>query len=178
MELAQSLAQRRFPIDLFLDDLKGHPLHRIGGTAVFLTVTPEGTPPALMHHVKHNHVLHEKVILFTIVTADTPTVRPSRRLIIKDLGQGFYRLICRFGFAETPNVPKAMDLASKAGLHVDLATTTFYLGRETLLTSGTSKMSRWRKELFAFLARNAQSPMAYFGIPPNRVVELGAQIEL
>jgi len=178
MELAQSLAQRRFPIGLFLDDLKERPLHRVKGTAVFLTVTPEGTPPALLHHVKHNHVLHEKVILFTIVTADTPMVRPSRRLTIEDLGQGFYRLICRFGFMEKPNVPESMDLASRAGLGIDIATTTFYLGRETLLTSGISKMPRWRKELFAFLARNAQNPMAYFGIPPNRVIEIGAQIEL
>ncbi len=178
IHLAQSMMQRRFPIGPFLEDLRVHGLQRVKGTAVFLTVTPEGTPPALLHHVKHNHVLHEKVILFTIVTADTPTIQPSKRLTIEDLGQGFYRLISRYGFSEKPNVPDIMNLASQSGLKTDPATTTYYLGRETLLTTGQSKMPRWRKELFAFLARNAQSPMAYFGIPPNRVVELGAQIEL
>jgi len=177
-QLGNKLMKNRFPIDLFLEDLKFHSLQRVKGTAVFLTVSAEGTPPALMHHVKHNHVLHDKVILFTIVTKDTPNVPTSERLTIEDLGQGFYRLICRYGYMEKPNVPKMMALASRMGLKTEPATTTFYMGRETLLTSGDSRMMKWRKGLFAFMARNAQSPMAYFGIPPNRVVELGAQIEL
>jgi KUP system potassium uptake protein len=177
-QLAQKLTQSRFPIELFLEDLRMHPLGRVRGTAVFLTVSPEGTPPALLHHVKHNHMLHEKVILFTILTADTPTVPDAQRARIMELGQGFYRLTARFGFMEKPDVLKVMDQAAKLGLKRDPATTTFYLGRETLLTSGDSRMARWRKELFAFEARNAQSPMAYFGIPANRVIEIGAQIEL
>ncbi len=177
-QLGQKLRQSRFPINLFLDDLRVHDLQRVRGTAVFLTVSPEGTPPALLHHVKHNHVLHEKVILFTIVTADTPTVKNFERVTVDDLGQGFFRLICRYGFMEKPDVPSIMGLASRLGLKVDPAVTTFYMGRETLLTSGNSRMAGWRKELFSFLARNAQTPMAYFGIPPNRVIEIGAQIEL
>ncbi|HQJ08861.1 MAG TPA: KUP/HAK/KT family potassium transporter [Deltaproteobacteria bacterium] len=177
-QLGNKLMKSRFPIDLFLEDLKFHSLQRVKGAAVFLTVSAEGTPPALLHHVKHNHVLHEKVVLFTIVTADTPSVPTSERLTIEDLGQGFYRLICRYGYMEKPDVPKMMTLASRMGLKTEPATTTFYMGRETLLTSGDSRMMRWRKGLFVFMARNAQSPMAYFGIPPNRVVELGAQIEL
>jgi KUP system potassium uptake protein len=177
-QLSQKLMQSRFPIDLFLEDLKMHPLHRVRGTAVFLTVSPEGTPPALLHHVKHNHVLHEKVILFTIMTTDTPTVPDSQRLASEDLGQGFFRLISRYGYMEKPDVPKVMALASKLGLKTDPAITTYYMGRETLLTSGHTKMRAWRKWLFVFMARNAQSPMAYFGMPPNRVIEIGAQIEL
>ncbi len=177
-QLSQKLMQSRFPIDLFLEDLKTHPLHRVKGTAVFLTVSPEGTPPALLHHVKHNHVLHEKVILFTIVTADTPTVPDSQRLAGEDLGQGFFRLVSRYGYMEKPDVPKVMALASKVGLWTDPAVTTYYMGRETLLTSGHTKLSSWRKWIFVFMARNAQSPMAYFGMPPNRVIEIGAQIEL
>jgi KUP system potassium uptake protein len=145
---------------------------------VFLTVSPEGTPPALLHHVKHNHVLHEKVILFTIMTTDMPTEPNARRLTSEDLGQGFYRLISRFGYMEKPEVPKIMAMASKLGLKTDPAITTYYMGRETLLTSGHTKMRAWRKGLFTFMARNAQSPMAYFGMPPNRVIEIGAQIEL
>ncbi len=176
--LARKLMQSRFPIDLFLEDLRMHPIQRVKGTAVFLTVSPEGTPPALLHHVKHNHVLHEKVILFTIITTDTPKVEPSEKMNVDDLGQGFYRLISRYGYMEKPDVPKAMALASRYGLKADPAITTFYMGRETLLTSGHSKMMGWRKGIFAFMARNAQSPMAYFGIPPNRVIEIGAQIEL
>jgi len=177
-QLAKKLMQSRFPIDLFLEDLKQHPLHRVKGTAVFLTVSPEGTPPALLHHVKHNHVLHEKVILFTMTTVDTPTVPDRQRLTGEDLGQGFYRLISRFGYMEKPDVPKVMAMASRLGLKTDPAVTTYYMGRETLLTSGHTKMSAWRKGLFSFMARNAQSPMAYFGMPPNRVIEIGAQIEL
>jgi KUP system potassium uptake protein len=177
-QLASKLLQSRFPIELFLEDLRMHPLGRVRGSAVFLTVSPEGTPPALLHHVKHNHMLHEKVVLVTLATSDTPTVPDAQRVKVIELGQGFYRLVARFGFMEKPDVPKIMKLAAKLGLKSDPATTTYYMGRETLLTSGDSRMAKWRKELFAFEARNAQSPMAYFGIPPNRVVELGAQIEL
>jgi KUP system potassium uptake protein len=177
-QLGAKLKQSRFPTELFLEDLRMHPIQRVKGTAVFLTVTPEGTPPALLHHVKHNHVLHEKVILFTMTTADTPTVPDEQRLAVRELGQGFYRLISRFGFMEKPDEPTVMVMASRLGLETDPALATYYLGRETLLTSGDSRMMKWRKEFFAFMSRNAQSPMSFFGIPPNRVVEIGAQIEL
>ncbi len=177
-QLGQKLMQSRLPIDLFLEDLRMHPLQRVRGTAVFMTVSPEGTPPALLHHVKHNHMLHEKVILFTMITLDIPLVASEERILIEDLGQGFYRLVSKFGYMEKPDVPKIMSLAIKKGMKTDLALTTYFMGRETLLTTGTSKMMAWRKGLFAFMARNAQSPMSYFGIPPNRVIEIGAQIEL
>lgn len=176
--LAQKLLRNRFSMNLFLEDLELHPLHRVRGTAVFLTVSPEGTPPALLHHVKHCDILHSMVVLFTMVTIDIPVVPDSEKLTIEDLGQGFYRLICRLGYMEKPDVPKIMDLASRHGLKTDPAVTTYFMGRETLLTSGRSRMTGWRKAFFAFMSRNAQTPMAYFGIQPNRVIEIGAQIEL
>ncbi|MRR35864.1 potassium transporter Kup, partial [bacterium] len=177
-QLAQKLLKSRFPIDLFLEDLKMHPLHRVRGTAVFLTVSPAGTPPALLHHVKHNDVLHSKVVLFSMMTVDIPAVPESERLTVEDLGQGFYRLVARFGYMEKPDVPTIMKLASRPGLRTNPAVTTYFMGRETILTSGHSRMMGWRKAFFAFMSRNAQSPMAYFGIQPNRVIEIGAQIEL
>jgi KUP system potassium uptake protein len=130
----------------------------------------------LLHHVKHNHILHEHVVLLTIQSTDVPTVEDDQRVRLEDLGQGFYRLIALYGYMETPNVPKIMKFASGCGLPQDPAKASFYLGRETLLTTGVSRMMRWRKAIFAFMSRNAANPTVYFGIPPNQVVELGAQI--
>jgi len=177
-QLSRAMLEKRFPIDLFLQDVAAHNVHRVYGTAVFMTVSPEGTPSALLHHVKHNHVLHEKVILLSIRTMDIPSVPVCDRLKVDDLGQGFYRLLAQYGYMEKPSIPEIMDLAWEMGLSIDPDNTTYYLGRETLLTTGTSKMAGWRKALFAFMSRNASNPTSYFGIPPNRVVELGAQIEL
>lgn len=177
-ELFLKMQEKRFPLELFLEDLAVHNLHRVYGTAVFMTVSPVGTPAALLHHVKHMHVLHERVILLSIRTVDSPSVPACDRLKIEDLGQGFYRLNAAFGFMETPSVPEIMRVAADQGLAFDPATTTYFLGRENLLTSGDAHMAAWRKMLFAFMSRNASNPTSYFGIPPNRVVELGAQIEL
>ena len=151
---------------------------RVPGTAVFMTLSPEGTPPTLLHHIKHNHVLHEKVVLLSIISKDTPTVPADERIKLTDLGQGFYRVEAFYGFMQKPNVPQIMKMVAQYGLVTDPMTTTFYLGRETLLTGGKSKMMRWRKAIFAFMSRNAGNPTSYFGIPANRVVELGTQIEL
>ena len=109
---------------------------------------------------------------------DVPVVPAKERVKIEDMGQGFYRLLAFYGFMEKPDVPRVMRLASSLGLVTDPARTSFYLGRETLFTTGDSKMMRWRKALFAFMSRNAANPAGYFGIPPNRVVELGAQVVL
>jgi KUP system potassium uptake protein len=177
-KLSQKLLSIRFPLNLFLDDIEKHNPHRVKGTAVFMTVSPVGTPPALLHHVKHNQVLHERVILLSIRTEDVPNVPSSDRIQVEALGQGFFRIIAQYGFMEYPNIPEIMKLASKNGVETDPATTTYYMGRETLLTGGDSRMMRWRKSLFAFMSRNASNPTIYFSIPPNRVIELGAQIEL
>jgi KUP system potassium uptake protein len=175
-ELKQRLLADRLPLEAFLSDIARHGMPRVRGTAVFMTLSPEGTPPTLLHHVKHNHVLHEHVVLLTIKSADVPAVADDQRVSLEDLGQGFYRLTALYGYMETPNVPRIMKLAAGCGLSVGPTKTSFYLGRETLLTTGTSRMMRWRKAIFAFMSRNAANPTVYFGIPPNQVVELGTQI--
>jgi len=179
-ELSSRLLASRFPIELFLEDVARHDIMRVRGTAVFMTVSPIGTPAALMHHLKHNHVLHQRVIILSIRTDSIPSVAKYDRLKVEDLGNGFFRLQGVYGFMESPNVPELMEIAKRNGLDTDPATTSYYLGKETLLTSGVSKtkMMSWRKALFAFMSRNASNATSYFGIPPNRVIELGAQIEL
>ena len=117
-------------------------------------------------------------MLLSILPTDVPTVPARERVKVEDLGQGFYRVVAYNGFMQRPNVPEIMKLASDLGLPIDEAETTYYLGRVSLFTTGDSKMMRWRKVLFAFMSRNAGSPAAYFGLPANRVVELGAQIQL
>lgn len=175
-ELNRKLQVERLPVEVFLDDLANLP--RVPGTAVFMTLSPAGIPPTLLHHVKHSHMLHEKVLLLTIRFVDVPSVPDKERVTIQDLGQGFYRLEALNGFMQIPDVPKILKIASIDGLETEPMTTTFYLGREALLTTGTVKMMRWRKALFAFMSRNAGTPAAYFILPANRVVELGAQVEL
>ena len=128
--------------------------------------------------MKHNDALPERVILLSIISADAPFVSRKKRLLLEDLGQGFHRLVALYGFMQTPSVPEILEVAQDRGLEVDLNTTSFYLGRETLLTSGETKMASWRKSLFAFLSRNAWNVSTYFGIPPGRVIELGAQVEV
>ncbi|MBP1709930.1 MAG: potassium transporter [Deltaproteobacteria bacterium] len=177
-ELSRKLADATLPVDLFLAGVSKRKLPRVPGTAVFMTLSSEGTPKTLLHHMKHNHMLHEKVVLLSIHTLDSPDVPTGERIKLDDLGQGFYRVVATYGYMQTPNVPEIMQDVTPYGLITEPMTTTFYLGRETLLTGGESKMMRWRKAVFAFMSRNAGNPTAYFGIPANRVVELGAQIEL
>jgi KUP system potassium uptake protein len=166
------------PIDLFLTDVAQSKPQRVRGTAVFMTSLPTGVPPVLLHHLKHNKVLHDAVILLSVITENIPIVGGRDRLEIEALGEGFWRITARYGFMERPNVMKMLRRAQLAGVPVDPATASFYLGRETLLTSGKSPMARWRKYLFAFLTRNARTATSYFSLPPNRVVELGTQVEL
>ena len=177
-ELARKLLGERFPLESFLTEISKNNLPRVPGTAVFMTLSPVGTPPTLLHHVKHNHTLHEKVVLLSIRTTDAPKVPPSEWIKLDELEQGFYRVVASYGYMQTPNVPQIMQYVVRYGLVTEPMTTTFFLGRETLLTGGRSKMMNWRKAIFAFMSRNAGNPTAYFGIPANRVVELGAQIKL
>lgn len=177
-ELSKKMISTRFPLSLFLEDIARKNPMRVEGTAVFMTVSPVGTPSALLHHFKHNRMLHERVIVLSVRSADVPTVPEAERLKVEELGQGFYRLLAFYGFMETPNVPYVLRMASRFGLDADPVTTTYFLGRETLATGGDSKMMRWRKSLFAFMSRNAWTAPAYFGIPSDRVIEIGVQIEL
>ncbi|MBM4283684.1 MAG: potassium transporter Kup [Deltaproteobacteria bacterium] len=176
--LAKRFAEARVPIEVILHDIATYKLVRTPGTAAFLSVSPEGTPLVLLHHLKHNDALHERVILLSIISTDTPFVAPRERLTITDLGYGFHRVVASYGFMETPNVPEVAQLATTRGVEMDTFSTSFYLGRESLLSSGDAGMAPWRKALFIFLSRNAWNVSTYFGIPPNRVVELGSQVEL
>jgi len=168
----------RLPMKVFLEDLARHDIPRVKGTAVFLSANPEGTSPVLLHHLKHTKVLHERVILLSMKTANRPSVKARERVEVEDLGQGFFSVIAHNGFMQRPNVPEIMKMAAKHGLQINPAETTFYLGRVTIFTHGDSKMILWRKTLFAFMARAAGSPTAYFNLPADRVVELGTQIQL
>jgi KUP system potassium uptake protein len=153
-------------------------VHRAKGTAVFMTGNPEGVPPALLHNLKHNQVLHERVVVLCMVTeAGVPFVPGRSRLTVEPLGEGFWRLQAHYGFMETPNVKEVVGRAATAGLTMDLMRTTFFLGRETLVPTNR-RMSLWRSKLFAWMSQNARSATAFFDIPPNRVVELGAHVEL
>ena len=166
------------PLDAFLEDLKLHPLHRVAGTAVFMSPNKGVTPTVLLHHVKHNKALHAQVVLLAVESARVPEVPPDRRIEVESRGQGFFQVVARYGFMQTPNVPEVMEACREHGVVHQTNSTSYFLGRETLLTTGKTGMSRWRKALFAFLSRNARSATAYFGLPPNRVVELGQQVSL
>jgi len=176
--LGEAIRPTLLPLDVFLGDVSSSKPHRVGGTAVFMASNPEGTPPALLHNFKHNQVLHEHVVLLSVQSLPVPEAPAAQRLNVEELGEGFFRVTAQFGFMETPNVPEALRRCREHGLVVLPDRASFYLGRETLVANGASKMARWRKTLFAFISRNARPATSYFGLPPNRVVELGAQIEL
>ena len=166
------------PIDLFMSDLESQKPHRVKGTAVFMTSNVEGAPVVLLHHFKHNKCLHEQIVLLSVVTDRVPEVDKKSRVSVKEMGQGFFQVVAHYGFMQTPNVPDILRACRDAGLSAIQNDTSYFLGRETLLTTGKSGLWKWRKVLFAFLSRNAKSATSFFGIPPNRVVEMGAQIEL
>jgi KUP system potassium uptake protein len=167
----------RMPLDLFLSDFAKHKIPRVPGTAVFMSLTPQGTSPVLLHQLKHNKLLHEKVVLLSILSSNVPVVAAKDRVKVEYLGQGFYRIVAHNGYMQRPGVPEILKTASKYGFPFQENETTYFLGRVTVFPTGDSKMWHWRKGLFAFLARNSGSPAGYFDLPANRVVELGAQIQ-
>ena len=176
--LAERLQERTLPIQMFLDDVAGNPPHRVPGTAVFMYGSRDGTPPALLHSLKHYKVLHEKTVFLSIETQEVPHVDEAERVEVTELGHGFYRIVASYGFMEEPNVPEALAGVRVDGLDLDPGRTTFFLGRETLIPSKKPGMAPWREHLFAVMSRNARPATSFFGLRPNRVVELGAQIEL
>ena len=193
VRLSALVNENTLPMDLFLQDIARRQPHRVRGTAVFLTSNAAGAPPVLLHHLKHNQVLHEKVMLMSVVTEEIPQVDEADRVQCRELGEGFYQIVAHYGFMETPDVPavlRSLGQPATTGtpVSVTVTSTTFYLGRETLIAtdgrrrdaasaSTVGRMARWRKKLFIVMTRNAQSATAFFSLPPNRVVELGAQIQ-
>jgi len=177
-EIVQDLLRRgMLPIDLLLADLENRKTARVPGLAVFMTREPEGAPVVLLHHLKHNKVLHQQVVLLSILSEEVPEIPDAERITIQRLPQGFYRITARYGFMETTDVPTILARAREAGLDSKPLDTTYYLGREQLIPTGVTPLWSWRKKLFVFMSRNSRSATAFYGIPPNRVVELGAQIE-
>jgi KUP system potassium uptake protein len=175
---ARELAKMQMRFDDLLKTLKLDPPPRVKGTAVFMTQDADGAPPALLHQLKHNQILHEQVVILTIATADAPTVPLPERVEITQIGRGFWRVVARYGFMETPSVPEVMRQAAAQGLETFRGRTSYFLGRETFVSTGRSELPRWRRVLFLFLARNARSPTEFFAIPPNQVVEIGGQMEV
>ena len=173
----QLMRSGMLPMDMLLADLKSRKTVRVPGVAVFMTREPDGAPVVLLHHLKHNKVLHEKVVLLSVLSEEVPEISNDHRITVESLGQGFFRIRARYGFMESTKVPKILEEARSAGLEAKPLETTYYLGREQLLPTGTTPLATWRKKLFVFMTRNSRSATAFYGIPPNRVVELGAQIE-
>ncbi|HEY9226572.1 MAG TPA: potassium transporter Kup [Gemmatimonadaceae bacterium] len=191
--LNQALNAGSLPLDLFLADVERRKPVRVPGTAVFMTSSNDGVPVVLLHHLKHNKVLHEQVILMSVVTREVPEVKDAERIEVEKLEHGFSRITAYYGFMESPNVPEILQYARGFGVRAKPTDTTFYLGRERLIVAdggeqkpGTRRapesavvprMAKWRKKLFVLMTRNARSATEFFEIPPNRVVELGAQVE-
>jgi KUP system potassium uptake protein len=179
--LAERLRKHKLPINDFLDLVRARPPTRVTGTAVFMTGSPDATPPALIHNVRHNKVLHEQVVFLTVFTEEVPRLNHYERVEVETLGDGFYRIIARYGFMEDPSVPEAMALAKGRGFRFDPDDVTYFLGRERIIATKAKEpgdMALWRERLFAAMSRNAQQATAFFRIPPERVVEVGAQVKM
>ena len=188
-QVTSILRESSLPLDMFITDIAKRKPHRVPGVAVFMTSIPDVAPSVLLHHLKHNQVLHEKVVLMTIESDEVPLVGEEERLTVIPKGEGIFEVIARFGFMESPEVPEVLRAAAEqlrepgeeAAPAMEMRRISFYLGRETLIVRGRRARNQlwpWRARLFRVMSRNAQSAAAYFGLPPNRVVELGAQIQV
>jgi KUP system potassium uptake protein len=171
------MRESAMPIKIFIQSAATSAT-RVPGTAVFMTASPEGVPHALLHNLKHNKVLHERIILLTVKIADVPYIVEGERCSLEDLGAGFHRMILRYGFIDEPDVPLALANVHRCGADFRMIDTSFFLARQTLLPSSHPGMMIWREKLFAWMLRNAESAMEFFRLPTNRVVELGSQLEI
>jgi KUP system potassium uptake protein len=176
--VAERLTARATPIDVFMASLKALAPARVRGTAVFMTAQPTGTPPALVHNLRYNKVLHDHVVILTVRTVPRPYVPVEEQASVESLGQGLYNVGLRYGFMQDPDVPDALMRAIRLGLELDPGDVTFFLGRETIIVTRRQGMAVWRERLFVLMARNAVRATAFFHLPPERVVELGVQVEM
>ena len=174
-ERIQSESRR---LEEFLEEVEKHPPRRVPGTAIFMNGNASRTPPALLHNLEHNKVLHKRVLFLTVKTKLLPFVPAEERVETESLGNGFYRLKVYYGFMEDPDIPKVLEHIHTPGLSYDRADTTYFLGRETIIPAKHPGMAIWREKLFSVIAHNATSATAYFCLPPDRVVEMGEQIEI
>ncbi|MEN9718239.1 MAG: hypothetical protein RIQ99_1117, partial [Pseudomonadota bacterium] len=175
--MRQSMSEGTIPMEIFAKSAHSSAT-RVPGTAIFMASTNSGVPSALLHNIKHNKVLHERVVILTVAIQDVPYVDPAERGATIDLGQGFYRLTLRFGFLEETDIPLALKQVDLCGGPFEMMKTSFFLSRQTLIASAKPGMAIWREKLFAWMLRNAASAMEFFRLPTNRVVELGSQVEI
>lgn len=176
--LGARLRASSLPLKLFLDDLERDPPHRVTGTAVFLYGNSEGTPLALLHNLKHNKVLHKRVVILTVITDEAPHVPRNNRIQVEELAESFYRVTGHYGFMEDPNIPELIAACKDHGLDIAPNHITYFLSRETVIPTPRRGMVLWRERLFRVMAQNSQSATAFFRLPANRVVELGMQVEI
>jgi len=178
--VVRRLSETEVPLSKFFASVAANPPARVPGTAVFMTARPEGTPPILVHHLTHNKVLHEQIILLTVSIADVPTLEPDSAIRVEALGDGFWRVVARFGFMDSPDVPAALARARALGLEWETEETTYYLAHLSLFAHDVSRlgMMQWRDKLFIFLSRNARRATNFFQIPADRVIEIGMQLEI
>lgn len=176
--LVERLLDNALPLATFIDSIARQPPLRVRGTAVFLTARADAVPHALLHNLLHNQVLHERVVLLTVVNEDSPRVAPEQRMELHEHGEGFYRVILHFGFTERPDVPYALTHSLVKTPDFEPMNTTYFLSRETVIASPRTGMARWREVLFAFMLKNANSSLRFFNLPLNRVIELGTQVEI
>jgi KUP system potassium uptake protein len=176
--LAARLSEHAVPLQLLLGDIAAEPPMRIPGTAVFMTAQTDGVPYTLLYNLRHNQVLHERVVFMTLLAAEIPRVPPRERVTIETMAEGFHRVTARYGFMEDPDVLEALERCREKGLNVALEATTFFVGRETLLASSRPGMALWRDKLFALMSRNTPRVTTWFNIPVDQVIEIGAQVEL
>ena len=175
--MIERMRESAMPIPIFVASAANSAV-RVPGTAVFMTSSADGVPHALLHNLKHNKVLHERVILLTVKISDEPIVPDDQRCQLEDLGRGFFRLVLRYGFMQEPDVPAALKRIHDCGQSFKMMDTSFFLARQTLLPSSRPGMAVWREKIFAWMLRNAESAMEFFRLPTNRVVELGSQVEI
>jgi KUP system potassium uptake protein len=176
--LARQTRKHEADLDWLLRRLEAKPPQRVAGTAVFFTADPTAAPTALMHNLKHNRVLHERNIILSIRTEDTPRVPRYERVTVERVSDSFIRVIARYGFMETPSVPKIFEQCRRKDLNVDMSATSFFLSRRNLKPTPKSEMPGWQERLFIALARSAQDATTYFQIPTDRVVEVGTQVAI
>jgi KUP system potassium uptake protein len=175
--MRERMAESTMPMEIFIKSAAGS-AQRVPGTAIFMASTSAGVPSALLHNIKHNRVLHERVIILTVQIAEVPYVDEENRATCKTLGEGFYRVVLRYGFLEETDVPAALARVDLCGPPFEMMHTSFFLSRQTLIASKVPGMAIWREKIFAWMLRNAANAMEFFRLPSNRVVELGSQVEI
>jgi KUP system potassium uptake protein len=176
--LGQRLKQKALPVNRFIEQLVADKLHRVPGTGLFMTSVPDSTPPSLVHNVKHNHVMHENTILLNVVTESIPYVAESDQIEIKSVHPGIYSAMIRYGFMEMPDVPACLERSLGKYFPYDARDVTYFLGRESLVSTKKPGMARWREHLFSFMTRNSQKATDFFKLPADQVFEIGIVVEL